>query len=69
DEGASTRMLIHAGTLIRSGVSERDSCDMTMTYALTDDPDMALAIRELVNAVFAWPVRSSHPHSAGCSPR
>lgn len=53
DEGASTRMLIHAGTLIRSGVSERDSCDMTMTYALTDDPDMALAIRELVNAVFA----------------
>ncbi|MCY1268704.1 Denitrification regulatory protein NirQ [compost metagenome] len=53
DEGASTRMLIYAGTLIRSGVSPRDSCDMTMTHALTDDPDMTLAIRELVSATFA----------------
>ncbi|CAG2146030.1 CbbQ/NirQ/NorQ/GpvN family protein [Cupriavidus plantarum] len=53
DEGASTRMLIHAGTLIRSGVSPRDSCDMTMTHALTDDPDMALALRGLIEATFA----------------
>lgn len=52
DEGASTRMLIHAGTLIRSGVCPRESCDMTMTHALTDDPDMALAIRELISASF-----------------
>src|SRR5687768_7190367 len=36
DEGVSTRMLIYAGVLIRDGVSPRDSCEMTMTRALTD---------------------------------
>lgn len=50
DEGVSTRMLIYAGILIRDGVSPADSCDMTMTRALTDDPDMAAALRALVDA-------------------
>jgi nitric oxide reductase NorQ protein len=50
DEGVSTRMLIYAGILIRDGVSAADSCDMTMTRALTDDPDMAAALRALVDA-------------------
>ena len=50
DEGASTRMLIYAGVLIRDGVSPADSCDMTMTHALTDDPDMAAALRALIDA-------------------
>lgn len=52
DEGISTRMLIYAGVLIRDGVDPRDSCDMTMTRALTDDPDMALALRGFVEAQF-----------------
>ncbi len=43
-------MLIYAGILIRDGVSAADSCDMTMTRALTDDPDMAAALRALVDA-------------------
>ncbi|ADP13718.1 protein CbbQ [Achromobacter xylosoxidans A8] len=50
DEGVSTRMLIYAGILIREGVSPAESCDMTMTRALTDDPDMAAALRALVDA-------------------
>ncbi|HEY9273661.1 CbbQ/NirQ/NorQ/GpvN family protein [Achromobacter sp.] len=50
DEGVSTRMLIYAGILIRDGVSPAESCDMTMTRALTDDPDMAAALRALVDA-------------------
>jgi len=53
DEGISTRMLIYAGVLIRDGVAPRDSCDMTMTRALTDDPDMAMALRGFVDAAFA----------------
>jgi len=52
DEGVSTRMLIYAGVLIRDGVSPRDSCDMTMTRALTDDPDMASALQGFVAAQF-----------------
>ncbi|QSI28192.1 AAA domain-containing protein [Variovorax sp. RKNM96] len=52
DEGVSTRMLIYAGVLIRDGVSPRDSCDMTMTRALTDDPDMASALQGFVQAQF-----------------
>ena len=31
-------MLIYAGILIRDGVAPRDSCEMTLTRALTDDP-------------------------------
>lgn len=52
DEGISTRMLIYAGILIRDGVDPRDSCDMTLTRALTDDPDMLAALRDIVDAHF-----------------
>jgi nitric oxide reductase NorQ protein len=52
DEGISTRMLIYAGLLMRDGVPAGDACDMTMTRALTDDPDMALALRGFVDAHF-----------------
>jgi len=52
DEGISTRMLIYAGRLIGSGISPRQSCEMTMTRALTDDPDMAKALQGFVEAQF-----------------
>jgi len=52
DEGISTRMLIYAGILIRDGVAPRDSCEMTLTRALTDDPDLLAALRQLVDAHF-----------------
>jgi nitric oxide reductase NorQ protein len=52
DEGVSTRMLIYAGILIRDGVDPHDSCDMTMTRALTDDPDMSRSLRGFVEAQF-----------------
>ena len=53
EEGASTRMIIYAATLIRDGVDPREACAMTMTSALTDDPDLATALRDLVHASFA----------------
>lgn len=52
DEGVSTRMLIYAGLLIRSGVEPRESCNMTITRALTDDPDMARALQSFVESHF-----------------
>lgn len=52
EEGASSRMLIYAGLLMCDGVSPQDSCDMTITRALTDDPDTAAVLRQLVQAQF-----------------
>jgi nitric oxide reductase NorQ protein len=52
DEGISTRMLIYAGVLIGSGVDPRESCDMTMTCAITDDPDITKALQGFVEAYF-----------------
>lgn len=52
DEGASTRMLIYAGRLIRDGMPPRAGCEMAVVHALTDDPDLAGALRELVDACF-----------------
>lgn len=52
DEGISTRMLIYAAELIVDGVDPKDSCDMTMTRALTDDPEMTKALRSIVDAYF-----------------
>lgn len=59
DEGVSTRMLIYAAQLIASGVSPAQSCDMTMADALTDDPQIAMALQGFVAAQFPPPaVRS-----------
>ncbi len=52
DEGISTRMLIYAARLISSGVAARAACHMTLTHALTDDPDMAKALEDFVEARF-----------------
>ncbi len=52
DEGMSTRMLIYAGLLMGSGLNARESCDMALTHALTDDPDMTRTLRDFVDAQF-----------------
>ena len=52
-EGASTRMLIYAARLILDGMSPRDSCEMTVISALTDDSDVIESLRALVDAHFA----------------
>jgi nitric oxide reductase NorQ protein len=52
DEGASTRMLIYAGLLIQEGMDARESCEMTMVSALTDDAELTQSLRALVDAHF-----------------
>ena len=52
DEGASTRLLVHAGKLIVKGVAARPACNGAIAEALTDDPEMLRAINELAASLF-----------------
>ncbi|MEB4593408.1 CbbQ/NirQ/NorQ/GpvN family protein [Candidatus Thiothrix sp. Deng01] len=52
EEGASTRLLAHAGKLIARGVEPRVACQGAVALALTDDSDMIAAINELIGALF-----------------
>jgi nitric oxide reductase NorQ protein len=51
EEGASTRMLIHAGRLIARGVSADEAFEMAVILPITDDPDIRSALREAVAAL------------------
>jgi nitric oxide reductase NorQ protein len=50
DEGISTRMLVHAGGLIRRGVAVEAACQMALVRPLTDDPELVLALEASVRA-------------------
>ncbi|MEM8843955.1 MAG: CbbQ/NirQ/NorQ/GpvN family protein [Pseudomonadota bacterium] len=52
DEGASTRLLVHAGKLIHTGVNPVTACKSSISQALTDDPEMLVAVNELSSSVF-----------------
>ena len=52
DEGASTRLLVHAAQLIASGVTPVAACSAAVARSLSDDPDMTASLKDLVNAVF-----------------
>jgi nitric oxide reductase NorQ protein len=52
DEGASTRLLVHAGKLIASGIDPRAACRGAIAEALTDDPEMLAAVNELSASLF-----------------
>lgn len=51
-EGASTRLLIHAGKLIYSGVDVYTACETAISQALTDDGEMLTALSEIVASIF-----------------
>lgn len=52
EEGASTRLLVHAGKLIVSGIGPVSACRGAIAQALTDDPDMLAAVNELSSSLF-----------------
>jgi nitric oxide reductase NorQ protein len=52
DEGASTRMLIHAGGLMRRGIAPADACRMALVSPITDDADLRTALEAAVQAAF-----------------
>jgi nitric oxide reductase NorQ protein len=52
EEGASTRLLVHAGKLIGAGVSPVVACRAAIAQALSDDPEMLAAVDELSSSLF-----------------
>jgi nitric oxide reductase NorQ protein len=50
DEGASTRMLIHAGRLMHSGLPLEKACEFALITPITDDADMRSALSAAVDA-------------------
>lgn len=52
DEGASTRMLVHAGSLISRGVDVITACRMAIVHPVTDDMDLVQALEAAVAASF-----------------
>ncbi|MHB9117482.1 MAG: AAA family ATPase [Burkholderiales bacterium] len=52
EEAASTRLLVYAATLIGSGFDAVDACRAALVEPLTDDPETAAALMEVVHATF-----------------
>ncbi|MCX7897410.1 MAG: CbbQ/NirQ/NorQ/GpvN family protein [Rhodocyclaceae bacterium] len=52
DEGASTRLLVHAAQLIAAGIAPQTAATAAVARALSDEPDMSETLDDLVRAVF-----------------
>lgn len=52
DEGASTRLLVHAAKLIADGIDPVTACQSAIAQSLTDDPEMLMASNELCTSQF-----------------
>lgn len=52
DEGASTRMLVHAGRLISQGLSPLAACRVAVATPLSDDVEVSAALLATVDASF-----------------
>ena len=48
EEGVSTRLLAHAGRLIKAGITPREACDVAFVQTLSDDPDLCSSMKQLV---------------------
>ena len=51
-EGASTRLLIHAGKLISAGIDTVSACEAAICQPLTDDQELLSGLKEMIRAVF-----------------
>ncbi len=52
EEVASTRLLVYAATLIKDGCEPTLACRAALVENLTDDPETAVALREVIDATF-----------------
>lgn len=52
EEGASTRLLVHAAKLMHSGIEPRIACRSAISETLSDDPDMLSAVNQLSASLF-----------------
>jgi nitric oxide reductase NorQ protein len=51
EEGVSTRLLVYCASLIDAGLVPRDAVRSAMIEPLTDEPDVRMALLELMQAV------------------
>ena len=51
-EGASTRLLIYAGRLIKKGIPARRACQVAVVWALSDDTEVQRSVEEVVYSIF-----------------
>ena len=52
-EGASTRLLIYAAKMISQGVKPIRACQVSVNWAITDDPILHQGIQEVISSIFA----------------
>jgi nitric oxide reductase NorQ protein len=52
EEVASTRLLVYAAKLIKDGCEPLLACRAALVETLTDDPDTAIALSEVIDATF-----------------
>ncbi len=52
EEGASTRLLVHAAKLIVSGIEPSAACRASVTQTLSDDAEVIAAIEEMAATLF-----------------
>ncbi len=52
DEGVSTRLLVYAGRLIRSGLSPLDACRLAIVHSITDAEDIVESLEDTVKLYF-----------------
>ena len=53
EEATSTRALVYAASMIGAGLDPVAACQVAMINPITDDPELAEALMEIVNAHFA----------------
>ncbi len=51
EEGVSTRLLIYAAQLVVGGIEPRRACDVAISRAISDDPDVQMAVAEIVDVL------------------
>ncbi|SFV52484.1 Rubisco activation protein CbbQ [hydrothermal vent metagenome] len=52
DEGASTRLLNYAGTLIKEGIEVKQACQMALVSPITDDKEVLETMKNNIEMVF-----------------
>lgn len=52
EEGISTRLLVYAAALIKTGVTPEAACRSAITWAMSDDAEMQTAIAEIAAGIF-----------------
>ncbi len=51
-EGASSRLLVYAGRLMKAGVDPREACRVAIAQSLTDEKGMMQSILDLINLFY-----------------